>query len=765
MRRFKYLSLFKSQLNNIKTRYLKGIYSVSSFQSISAILVGLLMAFVLYPNFLMPIKHYHLGDIAERDVKASRDFLVQDKATTEKRQRQAQEKAPLVYNLDEKKWSIIRKRIGQAFKEMREASRDDMKPDKNIKQHFEETLGIKISDRQFSLLKKEKFAPYIEASIYQLLEPIFRQGIVRSKSRLRKKTNIIIRFEKTGKEKASSPEDIISLTEAKRKVDRLSYTLYKNMNRDLAETVRIICQSLLQPNLVYNPIETQRKKEIAISSVKPVFYQVKKGEMLVREGEKIGQEQLAKLEAEQRTTTQQPSILLLGVTLLIAGLIIISEKVATLVQKRFLKTWQDHLFWLALILFFFIFGQIGLGIGNLLSRNFHIFSSVSFAYALPLAAGAMLVTSFTEPKLGIVFGVLLSALAALLLKSHAIIFIYFLIGSWWAALRLGYCRPRNRLIKVGVEVGILQIFLIIAYHLLNQELDIWQLTKNIVLGGLSGPIASLITLGLIPLIEMVFDYTSDIKLLELANLDQPLLKELMVKAPGTYHHSVIVSELVEAAAEEIGANPLLAKVAGYYHDIGKIKKPLYFVENQIGVENKHDNLSPSLSALILISHIKDGVDMAKQYRLGRKIIDIIKQHHGTSLISYFYQKAKEQDENVSETEFRYPGPKPQTKEAGLVMLADAVEAACRSLVDPNPARIEAMVQKVITNIFLDGQLDACELTLKDLHKIAERFTKILTGIFHQRIEYPEGGPSKPYVIPTKEGTGEKNKAYTKHIGA
>jgi putative nucleotidyltransferase with HDIG domain len=237
----------------------------------------------------------------------------------------------------------------------------------------------------------------------------------------------------------------------------------------------------------------------------------------------------------------------------------------------------------------------------------------------------------------------------------------------------------------------------------------------------------------------MFGYTTDIKMLEIANLDRPILRKLMLEAPGTYHHSVVVGSLVEAAASAIGANPLLAKASGYYHDIGKIKKPLYFIENQARGENKHDKLAPSMSSLILIAHVKDGVEIARNGRLGREIIDIIQQHHGTSLITYFYDKAKQQkgEGSVKMEDFRYPGPKPQTKEAGLVLLADVVEASSRALENPTPARIQGLVQKIINKIFLDGQLDECELTLKDLHEIARSFNKILTGIHHHRIEYPE----------------------------
>jgi len=246
--------------------------------------------------------------------------------------------------------------------------------------------------------------------------------------------------------------------------------------------------------------------------------------------------------------------------------------------------------------------------------------------------------------------------------------------------------------------------------------------------------------GVAPMFEIVFGYTTNIRHLELARMDHPLLKELALHAPGTYHHSIIIGSMVEMAAEAINVNPLLAKVSAYYHDIGKVKNPLYFIENMRG-ENRHDSLAPDISARMLISHVEEGVELANKYRLGEEITEIIQQHHGTSLISYFYHKAKEKEGitiyEINEKDFRYPGPRPRSKEAGLVMLADAVEAASKSIPDPTPAKIHTMVQKIINRIFVDGQLDECELTLKDMHAVAKCFNRALIGMFHQRIEYPE----------------------------
>jgi putative nucleotidyltransferase with HDIG domain len=243
---------------------------------------------------------------------------------------------------------------------------------------------------------------------------------------------------------------------------------------------------------------------------------------------------------------------------------------------------------------------------------------------------------------------------------------------------------------------------------------------------------------LLPILEYSFKVTTDISLLELLDLDQPIMKTLMVTAPGTYHHSVIVGNLVESAAEAVGVNPLLARVSAYYHDIGKVKMPDYFIENQSGSISKHEKLTPHMSSMIIINHVKEGVELAKQYKIPEPIIDIIKQHHGTMLVSYFYQKAKDQKEDTSpvEEDYKYLGPKPQSRVAALVMMADAVEAASKVLTDPTPARITSLVDRIINHIFLDGQLDECELTLKDIHEIKKRFSYILTGIFHKRIDYP-----------------------------
>ena len=309
------------------------------------------------------------------------------------------------------------------------------------------------------------------------------------------------------------------------------------------------------------------------------------------------------------------------------------------------------------------------------------------------------------------------------------------MGAYWVR----NCRERKAFVTAGVRLALLNLVLVGAINLHAGTTENARWIGDAIFGLLGGIGAGIVTAGLTPLVEMAFGYTTDITLLELANLDRPILRQLMMEAPGTYHHSVVVGSMVEAAAADIDANPLLAKVCGYYHDIGKIKKPLYFIENQRGGKNPHDKLAPSMSKRILVAHVKDGIEMARQHKLGQAIIDTIRQSHGTSLIVYFYEKARQAQggNNVNPDDFRYPGPRPQTREAGLVMLADVVEAASRTLENPTPARIRGLVQNLINKVFSDGQLDECELTLKDLHSIAKSFNNILYGIHHHRIEYPD----------------------------
>lgn len=313
----------------------------------------------------------------------------------------------------------------------------------------------------------------------------------------------------------------------------------------------------------------------------------------------------------------------------------------------------------------------------------------------------------------------------------------FLIGGLISSVLVFGARKRTTIINAGIAVGAGQAIVLALLHSMRVA-DAQQYVFLL----LNGIASAIIVAGVLPIFEFLFGTITNIKLLELADFNHPVLNRLMLEAPGTYHHSLIVGNLSEAASRTVGANSLLARIGAYYHDIGKLQKPDYFSENQNLKDNVHANLAPNMSKLVIMNHVKEGIDLAKRYRLNYRITDFIRQHHGTSLVYFFYRKALEnvngqEQEGVTEDVFRYPGPKPGTKETAIVLLADSVEAATRALKDPSPSKIEELVHKIINNKFIDGQLDECDLTLKDLEKISQVFVHILTGIYHSRVNYPE----------------------------
>jgi len=499
-----------------------------------------------------------------------------------------------------------------------------------------------------------------------------------------------------------------------------------------------LAQYLLVPNVSPNLAETQARRQAGLKSLRPAYFQVKRGELLVREGERLTPAHLAKLEAQRLIYPRSRGLFIfLGVFLSLMLLLGVSYQLGRLTLKNFPQRFRDLVFLSVILLAGTLLNQGLLIMGDTISRVRPAVGQ-NLVYALPIALTSILAALFLGLETGVGVAFVSAVLTALLLGKPFPFFLYFAIAGLVGVWGVKNCRTRVALIQAGLAISLANLIMVTAFKLLEypfaaQDLFIGQ---AFALG--SGLLTGILALGLTPIIEGGFRYTSNIRLLELLNLHQPVLRDLMLLAPGTYHHSLVVGQMVEAAAEAISANSMMSKAAAYYHDIGKIKKPLYFVENQAG-ENKHEKLAPSMSALILISHVKDGVELARKHKLGETIEAIIRQHHGTNLISFFYHKAKSQaanPEQVKIDDYRYPGPRPQTKEAGLVLLADQVEAASKVLTDPTPARVQGMVQKIINSVFADGQLDECELTLKDLHLIAKSFYKILNGIFHQRIHYP-----------------------------
>lgn len=723
------------------------------------IVLSATISLLLFPNTLMfSEEEYSLGDVARADIKAPHDFLVEDKDLTKQRRDEAIKSSLFVYDFD-RSGAYITKRIKESFsygraetERIESAELESTLRSEKLRQSrekFFELLGIANEPIFFDQLMKNRFSAQIENTLLVAVNRIFQKGVVADNTILMSQEGKGIILRDIDTQTALEVNDLgrfYDLEGARLHVGQIiEQSMTDEPEPETVATTVELAKLLIRPNITFNKRETELRREEARDSVKPIYFLVKKGEMIVREGEKINQGHLLKLETQSQLTrnTVIPGMALS--TTLMVGIMLALSYLVLLRRPKIFKESTSSLTFLSLtLLFMFLVVLLYNIVAEEVARGFPFFAAQVLLFALPITLGAILVSVFQGLDVAIAFSLVISILASMVVEGKVEFFIYFLLGSLLAAYGVRNCRERAVLLKTGLRVGLLNVLIALSIQTLYGNIYSSASVLSMVAGFLGGALSGVIATGFLPLIEMIFGFTTDIKLLELSSLDQPILKDLMVNAPGTYHHSVVVSNMVEATAESIQANPLLSKVSAYYHDIGKIRKPLYFVENQGKGENRHEKLAPSMSSLILISHVKDGIELARKHRLGKEIIDIIQQHHGTGIISYFYQKAKEQSATkggksspVKEQDFRYPGPKPQTKEAGLVLLADEVEAASRTLVDPTPARIKGMVQKIINSVFSDGQLDECELTLKDLNQIAKSFTKTLSGIFHGRVEYPE----------------------------
>ncbi|MEI6631880.1 MAG: HDIG domain-containing metalloprotein [bacterium] len=365
----------------------------------------------------------------------------------------------------------------------------------------------------------------------------------------------------------------------------------------------------------------------------------------------------------------------------------------------------------------------------------------SAAY-IPFCVIPMLATLlFNELKVSLLITVAAAVAVASLAGNNFNLVLLLLTSGIISSALVFNVRRRMQIISAGFIVGLTQMVILLLLDRFNLQNPARYLT--LMLSGLS---SGVIVIGVLPVFEYLFKTVTNISLLELADFNHPLLQRMITEAPGTYHHSLIVGNLSEAACNAVGAHALLARIGAYYHDIGKLQKPIYFSENQNINESQHDSLSPTMSKMVIMNHVRDGLELAKKYKLNPRLVDFIMQHHGKSLVYYFYRRALEnieEDQEIQEEGFRYPGPKPDSKETAIVLLADSVEAACRALKDPTPPRIEGTVHKIINNKFIDGQLDECELTLKDLEKISAVFIHILSGIYHSRAIYPEEKKNEP----------------------
>ena len=513
-------------------------------------------------------------------------------------------------------------------------------------------------------------------------------------------------------------------------LDQARRTVSTLVDLELSEVqagiVSELASDLIEPNSFYNAEKTDEDKQLARENVAPVSQTIVEGEIILREGDivtPLDVEALSALGLHQAEIEWQgivsPIIFVLLITIVL-GLYLIRFR------PGYWTRWPHMLLLLLLLVLFILAGKL------------MVSDQTTLSYLLPTAALSMLLTVLLGPQLAITVTVLFSIIVGFMAGSSLEVATYALVGGLIASLSLRKVEKLNAFFWAGIYVALANLAVIFAFRLPKQNYDTVQLLTLAGLSLINGGLSASLTLAGFYLLGTLFDITTSLQLMELARPTHPLLRQLLLKAPGTYHHSILVSNMAEEAAGRIGADALLARVGAYYHDIGKTLRPYFFVDNQMGGVNVHESLDSRTSAQIIISHVTDGLDLAKKYRLPNKVRDFISQHQGTGVATYFYRQALESEgDSVNEDDFRYPGPKPQTKEIAIVMLADSCEAAVRAERPDSLEGIEELVRKVIASKMSDRQLDECDLTLRDLDQVRGAFVKILQGVFHPRVKYPE----------------------------
>lgn len=707
-------------------------------------LIILLVAFVVTFEWTQTQRNYALGEIAEYDVMADRSFNFRNTEATRLRRDAVQKAQPVIATLNLEPMDNMVRRIKDWFLDANKAE-DNPAAYEMLRVTISEELGEDITVRQFALMANPDFQGIMNNTMLPWMEERLRDGVVDDARKLSAYSGgVIIRNLETGVETVlSDTRNVIDIKDLQLALDRQVRSLPANLLSK--KLVVALLGNMAMSTLTINDEATRQTAAEAAKSVQPVVQHVSEGEIIIRQGEKISSEQLVKLNALlKRNTDRFKKGMFIGVW---GGIMLMSmslffspsgKKVSFIRQK-------DMLFIGSMLLFMVFLAKASYMIGFVFSSSSFAFTSEAPAFAVPVPGVAGLAALTLTAKRHYTTSMLMAFVCTLVAKGGIGLFIYYFLGSMVCAWLVVDTQSRKEVVWaiIPLTVALLMIWLPTTLLQGGEYNRYFSEILAVMLGSL---LSIVIIFAFSPVVEIIFGFTTRFVLMELMNQEHEVLQQLMLEAPGTYHHSIIVANMAELAAKQIGAHSLLCKVGGIYHDIGKTDKADYFIENQFKIANPHDRLTPAMSSLVLISHVKRGIELAQQYRLGPEITDIIRQHHGTSLIRYFYHKAQGLNPSVSEVDYRYAGPKPQSREAALIMLADVVEASSRTLTEPTPARIKAHVQKIIRGILAEGQLDNTDMTLKDLDKVSESFVIILTGIFHKRIEYPEKVPAKPATV-------------------
>ena len=659
--------------------------------TITAIFIYFIMLTVVTP------KRYKLneGDIATVDIKAPRDII--DEEATKAKEQEVTAKV-------EKKFTL--------------KNEIKIEASENIKSFFDKLINLKSND----IDEKSKISELKKIDAFKLSDAEYKTLLDLNVDKDTELQWIALTAIDKGYEKQIEEDNSEDIAEAKTIVD--DYLSSQELESNIEVILREMCESQIKANYFFDQSKTDEAVKEALKSVSKVM--IKKNQTIVKEGEPITQQQINIL-AELGLVGEDLSkdyiytyIILAFFVLFVLGM-----------QYMYLKKEKKEILIDTKLVFLIL-------LLNLLSViSARVFTFVSL-FIIPIACAPILMTVFLDSKISIVINSLNLLFVAVIVGFDPQVILIGIVSTIVSSTTLKKVSQRNDILYSTVYVAAAVAVVILSSGILLSN-NIKQILLDVILAVFGAFISGILAMGLLPFLESSFSLVTNMKLLELSNPNNPLLKRLLMEAPGTYHHSVMVANLAEVAAEEVGANPMLVRVGAYYHDVGKIKRPLFFGENQLGGTNPHDKISPTLSTTIIISHVKDGLELAKEYDIPKVVSDMIVQHHGTTLVKYFYYTLKNSSENpdeIREEDFRYPGPKPQSKEAAIIMMADSVEAAVRSIQEPTLEKIEDMVNNIVKDKMNSNQLNECDLTFRELEVIKACFLRVLKGIYHHRIEYP-----------------------------
>jgi len=695
-----------------------------------SIVVGLFVVFnLLYPLRKQRNIELEEGSIASEDIIAPFTFpILKAEGQFQKERQQAVSAVLPVLVLNSEKTEETLAMVGQYFEKVGNVASQKISAEQKL--NAIAALNPMVSESTRDVLVNSKQRDRIRQAVDEFISGILETGVLSSKELIPGSGGKVI-LKSGAKELQRDHSGMIDLEDVSSEARKVGISHFK-YDENLMEAFLELGLLFVQPNLEFSIQEYALRQEEARKSVSRTKGVVLKGEMIVAAHYPVTQEAIEKLksleiERERRGgELEYPAIFsTIGRNIIFGALLSLLVLYMMVFKPSALKDDPSLLLLAICFSIVLVLAYVVISIPALPN------------YMIPVAVAPILIALLLDSELAVLITVVLSLVIGIYTGLRLGETMVSLIAGVVAVFSLRKIRRRTQFYKTILYLSLAYLLGIVSVESLKFT-PFSDTLQYCGFGILNSFFSVFLCMGIVPVFERLFGFTTDITLLELSDLNRPILRELSLKAPGTFHHSLVIGSLAESAAESIKANTLLARVGAYYHDIGKVKKPEYFADNQMGMRNPHDKLSPKLSALIISSHVKDGMVIAKREKLPKPIIDIIAEHHGKTLISYFYNKALELNpkQKIEETDFRYPGPRPGTKEAAIVMLADSVEAAARSLENPTPSRLKGIIRQIATNRFNETELDDSDLTMKELHRIGESFLPILVGIFHQRPEYP-----------------------------